>query len=60
MKSFGRFAITFISGAAIGVFVGLLVAPKKGVKLQKELKDGIDDISDKVKDVAGALRKVAS
>ena len=58
--SFTKFAFTFIGGAALGIVAGLLFAPKKGIKLQKDLKEGIDDFSDKVKDVAGAIRKVAT
>ena len=62
--SFASFAFTFIGGAALGIAFGLLYAPKKGIKLQKELKEGIDDFSEKVKDVsstvAGAIRKVAN
>ena len=62
--SFTKFAFTFIGGAVVGIALGLLYAPKKGIKLQKELKEGIDDFSDRLKDVsgtvAGAIRKVAN
>ena len=53
---------TFLS--AVGIALGLLYAPKKGTRLQRELKSGIDDFSEKVKDVsgtvAGVIRKVAN
>lgn len=49
-----KFVFTFIAGAAIGVAAGLLYAPKKGIKLQKELRDGIEDFTERVKKVANA------
>jgi len=49
-----KFIFTFVAGAAVGAAVGLLYAPKKGTKLQKELRDGIDDITERVRKVATA------
>ena len=51
-SSFGKFFFTFVAGAAVGAAAGLLFAPKPGKKLQKELKEGFDDISDKVRKLA--------
>ena len=39
-KSIGK----FISGAAIGVGLGFLFAPKKGSETRKELKGKIDEL----------------
>ena len=46
-KKFGKFFFTFIAGAAVGAATGLLLAPKTGKKLQKDLKDGFEDLSEK-------------
>ena len=51
---FSKFFFTFVAGAAVGAAVGLLYAPKKGAKLQKELRDGIEDFTERVKKVANA------
>ena len=51
---FTKFAITFVAGAAIGTALGLLFAPKQGKKLQKELKSGIEDLTERVLKVATA------
>ncbi len=40
---FGFYSLYFILGAAIGGAVALLFAPTTGRKLQKQLKDVIDD-----------------
>ena len=49
-----KFFFTFVAGAAVGITVGLLYAPKQGKKLQKELKVGIEDFTERVKKVANA------
>ena len=51
---FTKFLFTFVAGAAVGAAVGLLYAPKKGVKLQKELRNGIEDLTERVLKVATA------
>lgn len=51
---FTKFLFTFVAGAAVGAAVGLLYAPKKGAKLQKELKNGIEDLTERVLKVATA------
>jgi gas vesicle protein len=51
---FTKFLFTFVAGAAVGIGVGLLYAPKKGAKLQKELKNGIEDLTERVLKVATA------
>ena len=51
---FTKFAFTFIAGAAVGVACGLLFAPKQGKKLQKELRNGIEDLTERVLKVATA------
>ena len=52
VAKFGKFFFTFAAGAAIGAAAGLLFAPKTGKKLQKDLKDGFEDLSDKVRKLA--------
>jgi len=49
-----KFVFSFIAGAAVGVTVGMLYAPKQGKKLQKELRNGIEDFTERVKKVANA------
>lgn len=51
---FTKFVFTFVAGAAVGAALGLLYAPKKGTKLQKELRNGIEDLTDRVLKVANA------
>jgi len=54
VAKFGKFFFTFVAGAAVGAAAGLLLAPKTGRKLQKELKDGIDVLTDKALKLATA------
>jgi gas vesicle protein len=54
VAKFGKFFFTFVAGAAIGAATGLLLAPKPGKKLQKDLKDGIDQLTDRALKLATA------
>ncbi|HEX9163609.1 MAG TPA: YtxH domain-containing protein [Thermoanaerobaculia bacterium] len=45
---FGFYALFFFLGGLIGAGAGLLFAPTTGRKLQKQLKDVIDDQVDNV------------
>ena len=47
VAKFGKFFFTFVAGAAVGAAAGLLFAPQAGKKLQKELKDGFEDLKEK-------------
>ena len=47
VAKFGKFFFTFVAGAAVGAAAGLLFAPQAGKKLQKELKDGFEDLKGK-------------
>jgi gas vesicle protein len=51
-SSFGKFFFTFVAGVAVGAAAGLLFAPKPGKKLQKDLKEGFEDLSGKVRKLA--------
>jgi gas vesicle protein len=51
-QRFGMFTVTFLVGAAVGVGLGLLYAPKAGRKLNKDLKKGYDKVKDVVEDQA--------
>jgi len=54
VAKFGKFFFTFAAGAAVGAAAGLLFAPKTGKKLQKELKSGIEDLTEKALKLATA------
>ena len=54
VAKFGKFFFTFVAGAAVGAAAGLLLAPKTGKKLQKDLKDGIDQLTDRALKLATA------
>ena len=41
----------FLAGAAIGVGLGILFAPKSGAETRKELKEKIDELIVKVKEI---------
>jgi gas vesicle protein len=47
VATFGKFFFTFVAGATIGVAAGLLFAPQAGKKLQKELKNRVEDLTEK-------------
>lgn len=49
LRAFSRGALVFIAGAAVGAAVALLYAPKPGRKLQKDLRNGWDDLTDKLR-----------
>ena len=51
---FGKFFLTFVAGAAVGAAAGLLFAPQTGKKLQKELKNGLDDLTERALKLATA------
>ena len=42
---------TFLAGAAIGAGVGMLFAPKSGKELRKDLKEKLDELVRKAKDI---------
>jgi gas vesicle protein len=54
VAKFGKFFFTFAVGAAVGAAAGLLLAPKAGKKLQKELKTGLEDLTERALKLATA------
>ena len=42
---------TFIAGAAVGVGLGFLFAPKSGAETRADLKQKLDELVNKVKDI---------
>ena len=42
---------TFVAGAALGVGLGLLFAPKSGAETRKELKEKMDELLQKIKEI---------
>lgn len=53
---FGLYTLMFVLGAVAGAAVALLYAPMTGRKLQRQLKEAIDD---SVENVQSAVRKFA-
>ncbi len=54
VAALGKFFFTFVAGAVVGAAAGLLLAPKSGKKFQKELKDGIEELTEKAIRLASA------
>lgn len=46
-KKFGA----FVAGVAVGATLGVLYAPKKGSETREDLKELLDDIMNKIKDI---------
>lgn len=61
MKSSSFFAL--LTGAAVGLTVGILLAPEKGEETRKKIKKAADDCVDKVKekisDLTGSAEEAA-
>ena len=50
-KETGKGIGKFVAGAAIGAGLGILFAPKKGSETRKELKEKMDELLKKAKDI---------
>jgi gas vesicle protein len=48
-----------VAGIAVGVCIGLLVAPDKGSETRKKLADSAGDWLDKIKDLFGSSEEAA-
>lgn len=55
--SFGKYAITFFAGALTGAAVALLLAPMPGKKLQKQIRNAVED---QVENVDKILKKAVA
>jgi len=49
-----------LAGAAIGVAIGLLLAPEKGSDTRKKIKEGAGDLADKIKDLIDSVASKTS
>lgn len=54
---FGLYSLFFLLGGLIGASIALLFAPMPGKKLQRELKEVLDD---QVENVQAVVRKVVN
>ena len=54
VAKFGKFFFTFVAGVAVGTAAGLLFAPQTGKKLQKDLKNGLEDLTERALKLATA------
>ena len=57
---FTPFLFTFIGGVIAGGAVALLLTPMTGRKMQKKVADVADKVIDKVDDLQGAVRRLAT
>jgi len=46
---YGNGILALLAGAAIGLGLGILFAPDKGIKTREKIKDGLDDLKDSAK-----------
>lgn len=53
--SAGKFCMAFLIGAAAGAAVALIYAPQSGAKTRRQLRRGIEDAGDYIKDTAGTI-----
>ncbi len=51
MNSSAKTILGILAAGAVGVAVGMLLAPKKGSELRESIKDSIDDLGDQLGDL---------
>lgn len=51
MNSNAKVILGILAAGAVGVAVGMLLAPEKGSDLRKSIKGSIDDLGDKIGDL---------
>lgn len=60
----GSIIAALVAGAAVGVGVGMLLAPDKGSKTRQKIKDGFvsskDDALEKLNDLIGGIKSKVS
>ena len=55
MKNSGKNLLYLVSGVATGVVIGLLTAPKSGKKTRRDIKNGMEDLKDRVSEVSSEV-----
>jgi gas vesicle protein len=61
MNSNSRLILGVMAAAAVGVAIGMLLAPEKGSDIRNNLKGGISDLGDKINDlIAEGKEKINS
>jgi gas vesicle protein len=60
-RTISRSAMIFVAGAAVGAAVALLYAPKSGRKLQRDLREGLVDLTGRFRTaVEGPVETIAA
>lgn len=61
-SSFGKCMVAFLSGAALGVTIGILYAPDKGERTRKKIvkksKDFKDAVTDRLEDLVESAEEI--
>ncbi len=48
MADTGKTLLAIIAGVAVGVVIGVLIAPQKGTDTRQKLNDGVKDLADSI------------
>ncbi len=54
MTSTSKIILGIVGAAAVGVAIGMLMAPEKGTEIRKKLSDTANDLADKMGDMITA------
>ncbi len=56
----GRFFVALGIGAAAGAAVALLYAPQSGARTRRQLRRGMEDAGERIRDTAGSMSDCAT